>query len=65
MDWFVNVVANEWLEAGGEVRAMGRGREGLGSRAVGHVNGRSGARAGDNSTVVGEVEEIVGGGRGD
>ena len=47
------------------MREVGRGREGSGSRAVGHDNVRSGAGAGDTSTVVGEAEAVVGAGRGD
>ena len=47
------------------MQEVGHGREGSGSRAVGHDNVRLGAGAGDTSTVVGGAEAMVGGGRGD
>ena len=49
----------------GKVWVVGRGIEGSSSRAVGHGNVRSGARAKDNLTVVGGAEAVVDGGKGD
>ena len=42
------------------MRAVRHGREGSGSQATGHGNGRSGARAGDSSMVGGGVETMNG-----
>ena len=47
------------------MRAVGCGREGLSSRAVGHDNVQSGARARYSSAVVGGAKAMVSGGRGD
>ena len=54
-----------WQEqvTGGEVREIGCGREGLGSRAVRHGNRRSGAWAGDSSVINGGAETVDGWGR--
>ena len=47
------------------MRVVRHDMDGLGSRVVGHDNVLSGARAGDNSTVVGGAETVVGGGKRD
>ena len=49
----------------GEVQVVGSGKEGSGSRAVGHDNVLSSARTGDSSAVVGGAKVVVGRGIGD
>ena len=46
------------------MRALGRGREGLGSLVARHGNGRSGARVGDSLAIEGRAETVDGWGNG-